>query len=168
MLGLHKDNAHALDSSDAQPVEIPGTTPEYGSRFPGPGTRERTSSWDSSQDTDVGVADVLANIKATSFGYACFLVEFLGEVRWYHSASTPTAWGYAVVVISPIRSDDGAHESSAYEPRLSTIYRVHLKLKLSKGGCYALVIRILTGTTDEMMKRKKIGIFYEDFLPASR
>ncbi len=57
-------------------------------------------------------------------------------------------------------------------------------LKLSKGGCYALAvshflflefvylfsskIRILTRTTDEIMKRKKIGIFNEDFLPASR
>ncbi|SJK98302.1 uncharacterized protein ARMOST_01567 [Armillaria ostoyae] len=64
---------------------------------------------------------------------------------------------------------------NAYEPRLmSTIYRVHqesvfiFKLKLSKGGCYALVIRILTWTTDEMMKRKKIGIFNGNFLPASR
>ncbi|KAK0496177.1 hypothetical protein EDD18DRAFT_1106053 [Armillaria luteobubalina] len=45
-------------------------------------------------------------------------------------------------------------DDSAYEPRLSisTIYRVHLKLKLSKSECYALVIRILTQTTDEIMK----------------
>ncbi|SJL18469.1 uncharacterized protein ARMOST_22058 [Armillaria ostoyae] len=33
---------------------------------------QRTSSRDSYQYTDVGVADALTNIKATSFGYACF------------------------------------------------------------------------------------------------
>ncbi|SJL18455.1 uncharacterized protein ARMOST_22044 [Armillaria ostoyae] len=47
---------------------------------------QRTSSRDSSEDTDVGVTDALANIKATSSGHACSLVEFPGEVRWYHSA----------------------------------------------------------------------------------
>ncbi|SJL18462.1 uncharacterized protein ARMOST_22051 [Armillaria ostoyae] len=44
LLGLHKDNAHTLDSSDAQPVEIPGTTTEYGSRFLGQ-ARGRTRNW---------------------------------------------------------------------------------------------------------------------------
>ncbi|SJL18472.1 uncharacterized protein ARMOST_22061 [Armillaria ostoyae] len=85
MLRLHKDNAHTLDSSDAQLVEIPGTTTEYGSRFLGQArgrTRRwmmRTSSRDSSQYTDMEVADALANIKAASFGHAYFLVEFPGE-----------------------------------------------------------------------------------------
>ncbi|SJK98304.1 uncharacterized protein ARMOST_01569 [Armillaria ostoyae] len=103
---------------------------------------QQTSSRDSSEDTDVGVTDALANIKATSSGHACSLVEFPGESRLF----------------------------------MSTIYRVHqesvliFKLKLSKGGCYVLVI--LTWMTDEIMEPlknvKKIGIFNEDFLPASR
>ncbi|PBK58413.1 hypothetical protein ARMSODRAFT_133508 [Armillaria solidipes] len=44
MLGLHKDNAHTLDSLDAQSVEIPGTTSECGSRFLGQ-ARGLTRRW---------------------------------------------------------------------------------------------------------------------------
>ncbi|KAK0435167.1 hypothetical protein EV421DRAFT_1740417 [Armillaria borealis] len=94
MLGLHKDNAHTLDSSDAQSVEIPGTTIECGSRFLGQArglTRRwimRTPSRDSSQDTDVPVrvADALANIKAASLGHACFRERYDGIIQ----PSTPT------------------------------------------------------------------------------
>ncbi len=66
---------------------------------------------------------------------------------------------------------------------MSTIYRVHQEsvfifmLKLSKAWWYALVVSLFlflwflclfSWTTDEIMKRKKIGIFNEEFLPASR
>ncbi|PBK59771.1 hypothetical protein ARMSODRAFT_1027074 [Armillaria solidipes] len=68
MLGLHKDNAHTLDSSDAQLVQIPGTTlkdyrdslakledeQEGGcTEYAHPSLSQRTSNRDSSQDTDV-------------------------------------------------------------------------------------------------------------------
>ncbi len=36
----------------------------------------------------MGVVDALANLKATSFGHACFLVEFPGEVQPSTSAQS--------------------------------------------------------------------------------
>ncbi|PBK81470.1 hypothetical protein ARMGADRAFT_1091208 [Armillaria gallica] len=71
-----------LDSLARLEDEQEGECTEYARLFPSQGT----SSQDSCQDTDVGLADALANIKATSFGHAYFLAEFLGEVQWYHSA----------------------------------------------------------------------------------
>ncbi|SJL18466.1 uncharacterized protein ARMOST_22055 [Armillaria ostoyae] len=143
LTGVHKDNAHTLDSSDAQSMEIPGTTTEYGSRFLGQ-AGGRTRRWMMlayffRSELRVGIplktptwgADALANIKATSSGHACSLVEFPGEVR----PSPPTqSFGLEANPFYPSHPTESNRALQTDPPTTHLITRAYARL-LGRSTC---------------------------------
>ncbi|PBK94991.1 hypothetical protein ARMGADRAFT_1029324 [Armillaria gallica] len=150
MLGLHEDNAHTLKSSDAQPAaRLPSMAPDSLAKL---------------EDEQEGLGLkilIVANINATSFGHACFLVKFPGGSGSLQLSSG----GKATIPVSKvIRERFGGSDLTAY--LWAEVVDVHYISSQAEQG-RVLVIWILAWTTDEIMKHK-IGIFNEDFLPTSR